>query len=154
MPDDKNTPPNQSVESNIQTPDITKGAPVTKTPQTDNFDEIKSQKGKHHRKNKDLWQLSEVRPERPTQYGRGIFKKLGGIIKAISFVVSFFVFAVMLVIGFVLYKVDVFFKPFAIAIVIFGAVVALIIMFLIYGLGQVISQNNEILRRLEHKGYH
>lgn len=116
------------------------------------FEDIRSYTGKVGKKNKNRWQLSEDRPDPLTEYGKGIFKKLGGIIKVISFLVSFFVFAVSLVLGLVLYKIDAFFIPFAIAIVIFGALLALITMFLIYGLGQVISQNNEILRRLERRG--
>lgn len=116
------------------------------------FEDIRSYTGKAGKKNKNRWQLSEDRPDPLTEYGKGIFKKLGGIIKVISFLVSFFVFAVSLVLGLVLYKIDAFFIPFAIAIVIFGALLALITMFLIYGLGQVISQNNEILRRLERRG--
>ncbi len=126
---------------------------VKETPAPE-FEDIKSYTGKSDKNNKNLWQLSKVRPEPLTEYGNGIFKKLGGIIKVISFLVSFFIFAVLLVVGLILYKIDAFFIPFAVAIVIFGAIIALITMFLIYGLGQVICQNNEILQRLEKKGYH
>lgn len=137
----------EQITENIGTTPETENAPVS------DFEDIKSYTGKARKNNKNRWQLSEVRPDPLTEYGKGIFKKLGGIIKVISFLVSFFIFAVTLVLGLILYKIDAFFMPFAIAIVIFGALLALIVMFLIYGLGQVISQNNEILRRLERNGY-
>lgn len=118
------------------------------------FEDIKSYSGKANKNNKNRWQLSEQKPDPLTEYGNGVFKKLGGIIKAISFIVSFFMFAVILVLALLLYTVDSFFLPISIALLIFGAALALITMFLIYGLGQVICQNNEILRRLERNGYH
>lgn len=118
------------------------------------FDDIKSYSGKSKGKNKNRWQLSEQKEDPLTNYGNGVFKKLGGIIKAISFIVSFFIFVVMLVIALLLYMIDKFFLPVSIVLLIFGVVLAMIVMFLIYGQGQIISQNNEILRRLERKGYH
>ena len=118
------------------------------------FEDIKSYTGSSRRKNKNRWKLSEQKDDPLLEYGNGIFKKLGGIIKVISFLVSFFIFAVTLVLSFILYSIDKFFLPFALALLIFGVIFSLITMFLIYGIGQVIAQNNEILRRLERKGYH
>lgn len=118
------------------------------------FEDIKSYSGKAKKKSKNHWQLSKQKDEPLYEYGTGIFKKLGGIVKAISFLVSFFFFAVTAVLSFLLYSIDKFFMPFALALLILGTLFSLIIMFLIYALGQVVSQNNEILRRLEKNGYH
>lgn len=82
-------------------------------------------------------------------YGNGIFKNLGGIIKAISFIIAFFIIALSFVAAFFIFSKQAFYMALAIAIIIFGTVLAAIVMFLIYGLGHVICQNNEILKHLK-----
>lgn len=82
------------------------------------------------------------------RYGKGIFKHLGTIIKATAFLIAFAVLAVFLLAAFLLYTRDILFTSIAIGIVIFGVITSTIIMFLIFGLGHVICQNNEILKRL------
>lgn len=111
----------------------------------------KVKKAKYRKLISKIPKLPKLQSDPLEEYGNGIFKKLGGIIKAISFIVSSFFFFVVLVLALLLYMIDPFFLPFAIALVILGAITALIVMFLIYGLGQVICQNNEILTRLQNK---
>lgn len=115
---------------------------------TDTETKVKKKKCKASKLLKKLPPLPKIEGDPLEEYGNGIFKKLGGIIKAISFIVSSFLFVIVLVLALLLYAIDHFFLPFSIALVILGAVTALIVMFLIYGLGQVICQNNEILTRL------
>mgnify|MGYP004473447945 FL=1 len=89
-------------------------------------------------------------------YGSGIFKHLGNIIKAISFMVSFGILGIALFVGYFLYSKDHTAVVISLCIVIAGLVFAMITMFLIFGLGHVICQNNEImkrLKRLEHDYY-
>lgn len=83
-----------------------------------------------------------------TVYGNGIAKNLGGIIKAIGFILAFVIIAVSFVIAYFLFSTEKFFMAISLAIIILGTVSGVIILFLIYGLGQIICQNNEILRRL------
>lgn len=87
-------------------------------------------------------------------YGNGIFKNLGSIIKMISFFIAFAILAVSFVAAFFLFSKDSFFMAISLGILIFGIVVAAITMFIIYGIGHVICQNNEILRQLrEYNDY-
>lgn len=81
-------------------------------------------------------------------YGNGIFKHLGSIIKAISFMVAFGILGIALFVGYFLYSKDHTAIVISLCIVIAGLVFALITMFLIFGLGHVICQNNEIMRRI------
>ena len=87
-------------------------------------------------------------------YGKGIFKSLGTIIKAIAFLVAFAVLAVFLLAAYLLFTKDALFAAISIGIVITGIVIATIIMFLIFGLGHVICQNNEILKRLNKRDHY
>ena len=66
-------------------------------------------------------------------YGNGVFKHLDKIIKAISFIVALMILLVFAAVA---------------AVLIVGIVLSIIILFLIYAVGHLISQNNEIIRRL------
>lgn len=81
-------------------------------------------------------------------YENGIFKNIGKIIKVMAFIVSIGIFALAAVLAAVLIILDKFFVVIAIGIIIIGAVLAAITLFLIYGTGHIITQNDEILRRL------
>lgn len=87
------------------------------------------------------------------RYGKGIAKGLGNIIKAISFLVAFAVLALFFVAAYLLYTRDPLFTAISIAIIIVGVIVATIIMFLIFAMGQIICQNNEILKKLNERDY-
>ena len=90
------------------------------------------------------------------KYGLGKFEdfflnNLGKIIKIISFVVAVAILLVFLGIGIVLSMLDKFFVFIAVILFILGLIVAAISMFIIFGLGQVICQNDEILKKFNLK---
>ncbi len=83
------------------------------------------------------------------KYADGIFKYLGQLIKIIGFLIGFGIFAMCLFVGYYLYSKDPSFKLISLGIIIAGIVIGMIVMFLIFGSGHIICQNNEILRRLD-----
>lgn len=82
------------------------------------------------------------------EYASGAMRHLDKVIKAISFIVALLVAAVFFIIAAIVVTLDASFKFIALAIVIVGIILALICLFLIYGLGHIITQNKQILRRL------
>lgn len=86
--------------------------------------------------------------EIPANISKGFLKHIDKIIKAISFIVAFAVLIVSIALGAVLIIIDKIFVVVAIGVLIVGIALALISLFLIYGLGHMITQNNEILKRL------
>lgn len=84
-------------------------------------------------------------------YGNGLFKGLGTIIKTIAFLIAFAIIGVSFVLAYFLYSAEALYIAISLAIIIFGTLVAAITFFLIYGLGHIICQNNEILRRLNER---
>ncbi len=81
-------------------------------------------------------------------YANGAMRHLDKVIKAISFIVALLVAAVFFIVAAIVVTLDASFKFIALAIVIVGIILALICLFLIYGLGHIITQNKQILRRL------
>ena len=81
-------------------------------------------------------------------YGEGAARNIDKVIKAISFVVAIGVFLLFAAVAVVLYLLDSLFTVVAIGVLVLGIVISLIILFLIYGLGHIITQNKEILKRL------
>lgn len=81
-------------------------------------------------------------------YGNGAMRHLDKVIKAISFIVALIVAAVFFLIAALLVTLDSSFKVIALGVLVVGIVLALIFLFLIYGLGHIITQNKQILRRL------
>lgn len=81
-------------------------------------------------------------------YGNGVFKHLDKIIKAISFIVSIGILLVFAAVAAVLVMLDKIFAVVAVAVFIVGIILSLMVLFLIYAVGHLISQNNEILKRL------
>ena len=82
-------------------------------------------------------------------YGEFSFKNIAGMIKLIAFVVSIGVALLFLVAAAIVFILDKTLFFLSALILLFGFVVALISLYLIYGLGLLISQNKEILRRLD-----
>ncbi|MBR7071899.1 MAG: hypothetical protein IKI29_07070 [Clostridia bacterium] len=72
----------------------------------------------------------------------------GNIIKTIAFLVGFFFVAVTFVAAFFLYSKSPLFMAIALAVIIAGTVFATIVTLLIYALGHLIVQNNEIIDKL------
>ena len=81
-------------------------------------------------------------------YGNGVFKHLDKIIKAISFIVAIGILLIFAAIAVVLVMLDKIFAVVSVAVFIVGIILALISLFLIYAVGHLISQNNEIMKRL------
>ncbi|MGN0494426.1 MAG: hypothetical protein ACI4F7_12315 [Acutalibacteraceae bacterium] len=81
-------------------------------------------------------------------YGNGVFKHLDKIIKAISFIVALGILLIFAAAAVVLVMLDKIFAVVSVALFIVGIVLALISLFLIYAVGHLISQNNEIIKRL------
>ncbi len=81
-------------------------------------------------------------------YGNGVFKHLDKIIKAISFIVALMILLVFAAVAAVLIMLDKIFAIVAVGVFIVGIVLSIIILFLIYAVGHLISQNNEIIKRL------
>lgn len=90
------------------------------------------------------------------KYGFGkvedfFLNNLGKIIKVISFVVAVAILLVFLAIGIVISMLDKFFIFIAVILFIMGVILAAISMFIIFGLGQIICQNDEILKKFNLK---
>lgn len=81
-------------------------------------------------------------------YGEHSLKNIDGMIKLIAFVVSIGVALLFLAVAAVVFILDKTLFFLSALILLFGFAVALISLYLIYGLGLSISQNKEILRRL------
>ena len=82
------------------------------------------------------------------KYGNAGITNIDKIIKAIAFVVAIAVLLLFVAAAVILYVLDKMFMILSAVIIAIGIVIALISLFLIYGLGQIISQNNEILKKL------
>ncbi len=83
-------------------------------------------------------------------YGETSFRNIDGMIKLISFVVAIGVALLFLIMAVVVLVFDKTLFFLSVLILLFGFAIALISLYLIYGLGLSISQNKEILRRLEY----
>ena len=79
---------------------------------------------------------------------KGTITHIDKIVKSIAFLVALFVFLVFAAGAYILYKMDTDFSLISLCLLIAGAVFSLIALFLIYALGHIITQNNEILKRL------
>lgn len=101
------------------------------------FEDIKSSSNQKKRK-----------PNTVDAYAEGAFKNIDKVIKVISFLVSIATFLIFAGVAVLLALFDPIFTVLSIGIAIFGIILSLILLFLIYGLGHIITQNNEILKRL------
>jgi len=81
-------------------------------------------------------------------YETGALKHIDKVIKAISFIVAIGIFLIFTAIAALLVMLDTIFYSIAVAVFIVGIVLALILLFIIFGIGHIITLNKEILRRL------
>ena len=81
-------------------------------------------------------------------YGEKGLKNVDKVIKVIAYVVSIGFFLIFLAGAGLVYFFDNTLIFLSALILVFGTVISLIFLYLIYGLGEVIAQNKEILRRL------
>lgn len=79
---------------------------------------------------------------------KGTARALDKIIKAIAFLMALFVLILFAAGAFILYKMDKSFSMIALCLLIAGIALSLITLFMIYAIGHIITQNNEILKRL------
>ena len=82
-------------------------------------------------------------------YGEFSFKNIAGMIKIIAFVVSIGIALLFLIAAAIVFILDKTLFFLSALILLFGFAIALISLYLIYGLGLLISQNKEILSRLD-----
>lgn len=83
-------------------------------------------------------------------YGNSAFKNIDRIVKIIAFVVSIAFFLLFLLAAAILFLWDKSLIFISALLLLFGAAISLIFLFLIYGMGEVLSQNKEILRRTDY----
>ena len=81
-------------------------------------------------------------------YGNSAFKNIDRIIKTISFVVAIALFLIFTGIAVLLYFLDSSFILLSALVLLIGTAISFISLFIIYGIGHIITQNNEILRKL------
>lgn len=81
-------------------------------------------------------------------YGKFIYRNLGKVIKFIAYVIAILTFVAGLAFVFLIGLKNVKYIVISLAVVLVSAALALIGFFIIYGIGHVIDQNNEILKRL------
>ncbi len=100
---------------------------------------------------KSSYDVSSHVGEYVEKYGNGIFKNLGMIIKCLAFIICFTVIVISFIGAYFIFSFDPLFIAIAAGIVVVGTIIGLIFLFLIYGMGHIICQNNEILTRLNKR---
>ncbi|MBR4973245.1 MAG: hypothetical protein IKY45_02135 [Clostridia bacterium] len=83
------------------------------------------------------------------KYTNKAISNIDKVIKFFAFVVAIGIFLVFAAVAIILVLLDSLFTIVAVGVLILGIVIAIIALFLIYGMGQIMTQNNEILRRLQ-----
>ena len=83
------------------------------------------------------------------KYTNAAVSHMDKVVKSIAFLVAFGVLLFFAAIAALLLVLDKAFLIIAAAVLGLGIIFALIALFLIYGMGQIISQNNEILKRFK-----
>lgn len=91
---------------------------------------------------------AKVAKKAADDYGNTTFKNIDKVIKIIAFVVAAAFFLLFLVGAVILFLLNKSFVFLCALVLLFGAAVSMIFLYLIYGIGHIISQNNEILKRL------
>ena len=76
-------------------------------------------------------------------------KNIDKIVKVISFVISIAILVAFVFIAVVLAMFDKFFMIISIVILILGLIISLINLFILYGMGHILTQNNKIISLLE-----
>lgn len=76
------------------------------------------------------------------------FKNIDKIIKSIAYILAICVLVIFLALAAVVFLMDKSFYLVSVLIIAVGLALALVVLFLTYGLGHIISQNKEILKRL------
>lgn len=82
-------------------------------------------------------------------YGKAIYKNLSGIIKVIAYIAAIFTMLVGFGIAIFIAKKQILYIALSFGVVLFFTVIAAVEFFLIYALGHIIKQNNDIIERLQ-----
>ena len=82
-------------------------------------------------------------------YGEGIFKNIDKIIKGIGFVLAAIIILAFLTIGIFIAKISIKYLFVSFLVLLAGIIIGSIVLFLVYGIGHIISQNDEIINRLK-----
>lgn len=81
-------------------------------------------------------------------YADGIYKNLGNVVKAISFILCIGIIILSFIVAFFVFSKTAFSIALSLCIIILGTVLAAIVFFPLYAIGHIVCQNNEILKRL------
>lgn len=82
------------------------------------------------------------------KYTSKAISNIDKVIKFFAFIVAIGIFLFFTAVAVILILLDSIFTIVAVGVAVLGIVLAIITLFLIYGMGQIMTQNNEILRRL------
>lgn len=96
----------------------------------------------------DISSTSPTFKKATKEYGEGAFRHIDKVIKVIAFIVAIALLFLFFAIAAVLIMLDNSFKVIALGVIVIGVVISLISLFLIFGIGHIITQNKQILRRL------
>lgn len=81
-------------------------------------------------------------------YVNGVYNNTGNIIKAIAFVICFIMLIITFVVAFFLLAKSTLSIIISISVLLLGTVFSVMIFYPIYGIGCIICQNNEIIKKL------
>ena len=82
-------------------------------------------------------------------YGDNAHSNLDKVIKVISFIVSISILLICVTVSTILFLIDDIFLIISAGILIFGIIISIISLFIIYAIGHLIYQNNKIIEYLE-----
>ena len=73
---------------------------------------------------------------------------LGTIIKIIAFLVAIIIMLTSILLAVVLYTKEPIFLVVSSAIAVLGSLISIVLLFIIYGIGHIVTQNNEIIKNI------
>ncbi len=86
-----------------------------------------------------------------TAYADGIYSNLGNVIKVVAFIQAFVFIILGFVLAFLLFSKTSFSISIGLGFIIAFTLIAAFVFFPTYAIGQVLCQNNEILKKLNEK---
>jgi hypothetical protein len=97
-------------------------------------------------------EVSEQKPNLLTRITDSFrISNIDKIVKIISFIVSIADLLAFIAVAVLLYFIDTIFLVVSVAILILGLVISLINLFILYGMGHILTQNGEIIELLKRK---
>ncbi len=86
-----------------------------------------------------------------TAYADGIYNNLGNVIKVVAFIQAFVFIILGFVLAFLIFSKTSFSISIGLGLIIAFTLIAAFVFFPTYAIGQVLCQNNEILKKLNEK---